>query len=97
MSLSHNLVEKINDVYTVFPSVVTKPILTHFPELQMEPSLHGLLTGSKCDEEKIAWSYDKWLLACARSQSSLSSIDSWQTKLPIVITPFFSIYFSSTK
>ena len=61
----------------------------------MEHNLHGLLT--KCDEEKMAWSYDKWPLTCTRSQSPLSSIDSWQTKLPIVITPFFSIYFSSTK
>ena len=97
MLLCHNSVEHANGISTVVPSVVTKPIFTHFPELQMEPSLHGLLTGSKCDEEKMAWSYDEWLLACARSQSTLSSIDSWQTKLPIVITPFFSIYFSSTK
>ena len=63
----------------------------------MEPSLHGLFADSKCDEEKMEWSYDKWPLTCKRSQSPLSSIDSWQTKLPIVITPFFSIYFSSTK
>ena len=63
----------------------------------MESSLHGLLTGSKCDEEKIAWSYDKWPLTFARSQSLLSSKDSWQTKLPIVIIPFFFYYFSSIK
>ena len=47
--------------------------------------------GIKMWWRKIASSYNKRPLIFARSQSILSSIDSWQTKLPIVITPFFPI------
>ena len=36
----HNSVEQANGISTEVPSVLISPILTHFPELQMEPSLY---------------------------------------------------------